>query len=217
MTNPEQFPSNSKNVLGAKEPKKDPVDKAIEKVITGEVVSRKKPLGRKFKETFFGGDFKSSARHVGGDVLLPGLRNLAYDMLVEGGKRLLFGGDARSRRRETEYRPRVSYNNPIFRGMKDPRERAYLPDQPPHVVRTGRHEINELIISSKEEAEKVIEMMAEIIDQYQVASVADLYDLVGLPSSYVDNNWGWSYLTSVEIRQVREGWLIDLPAVEPIK
>ena len=58
--------------------------------------------------------------------------------------------------------------------------------------------------------------MNDIIDQFEVASVADLNDLVGFPTSYTDNKWGWIYLGDVQIRQVREGYLIDLPSPEPI-
>lgn len=210
----ENFPGNQRNVLGDK---KIP-EKNVEKVVVGEVVTRKKPLGRKFKETFFGGDFKTALRYVGAEVLLPAFRNLIYDTISEGGKRIIYGESMRSsRNRYPDPRPRVTYNQPVFRGPRDDRTRAYLPDQPPHVVRQGRHEVNELIMTTREEAEKVLEMLIEIIDTYQVASVGDLYDLVGFPTTYVDQKWGWSYLNNVEIRQIREGYLLDLPPVEPIQ
>lgn len=210
----ENFPGNSRRVLGDKD--KPEKEKVVEKVITGEVVTRKKSLGRRFKDIFFGGDFKNASRYVVADVLLPALRNMIADAGTEGIRRIIFPESQAARRRPTEYRPRVSYNSPVYRGSRDPRDRSYLPDQPPHVVRQGRHEINELILVSREEAEKVVEMLSEIIGKYDVASVADLYDLVGLPTSYVDNKWGWTFLNNVDIRQVRDGYLIDLPAVEPI-
>jgi hypothetical protein len=58
--------------------------------------------------------------------------------------------------------------------------------------------------------------MTDIIDVYKVASVTDLHDLVGLPSTYVDNKWGWENLSYANVRQIREGYLLDLPPVEPI-
>lgn len=46
----DNYPGNSRT---GKEESVEP--KKIEKVITGEVVRRKKPLGRRFMETFIGG------------------------------------------------------------------------------------------------------------------------------------------------------------------
>jgi len=45
-----------------------------------------------------------------------------------------------------------------------------------------------------------------------------LYDLVGLSSlsTHVDNKWGWAILQNVDIRQTREGYVIDLPLPEAI-
>ena len=73
-----------------------------------------------------------------------------------------------------------------------------------------------MILASREEAELVLERLLDIISKYEVASLADLYDLTGLPSSHVDNKWGWTYLNNTEIRQVRDGYLLDLPPLEEI-
>lgn len=187
-------------------------DKVIEKVVTVEVIQKPKPLGRKFKETFFGGDFKMSMRYVAGDVLLPALRNLIVDMTTKGMERIVFG-ESSYRRRPNEYRPTVQYNRTPLR---DPREigRGRLPDQRPY--RSSRYEIKDIIIADRGEAELVVERLIDIIDKYEVASLADLYDLLGLATSHVDNKWGWTHLNNVEIRQIRDGYLIDLPALEEI-
>jgi hypothetical protein len=189
-------------------------EKNIEKVVTVEVIQKPKPIGRKFKETFFGGDFKMSMRYVAGDVLLPALRNLIVDMTTKGMERIVFG-ESSYRRRPSEYRPRVQYNNPIYRAQ-DPREisRGRVPDQPRY--RSSRYEIKDIVIADRGEAELVVERLIDIIDKYEVASLADLYDLLGLATSHVDNKWGWTYLNNVEIRQIRDGYLIDLPALEEI-
>lgn len=216
MTPMEQFPGNQKNVIGAT-PKKE--KEQIVPVVTGEVVIRKKSLGVRFKNVFFGGDFKSAARYIAADVLLPAFRNLMYDTITEGGRQIIFGASQAARRRQPEYRPRTQYNNPLIRPGRDPREqRAYLPDQPPHsVVRTTKYEVNDIIIPLRTDAEMVLERLLDIISQFEVASVADFYELLNLPSSYVDNSWGWTFLNNVEIRQIREGYLIDLPQPEPLR
>lgn len=205
----DEFPSNAKK---HREPKKEKQEKNIEKVVTGEVVQRKKPFGSKIKDVFLGGEFKSASRYIAAEVLLPALRNMIVDATSKGVERMIYG-DSMPTRRGPPGRPRVSYNAPVERYA--PRQRTYLPDQPPHVPRR-RNDISDIVLVSREEAETVVERLGDIIEQYDVATVADLHDLVGLPSTYVDNNWGWTSINFVDIRQVRDGYLIDLPTVEPV-
>jgi hypothetical protein len=204
----------SGNTDKSKEPIKRP-EKQIEKVVTGEVVQKPKGIGRKFRDVFFGGDLRTAVRYIAGDVLLPSLRDLLVDMTSKGIQRVVYGESRYRPLRPTEYRPRVSYNNPINPAYRDPRSRGFLPDQP-HPNRAVRRESNDIILASKEEAERVVEQLIDIIDKYDVVSWADLCELVGLPSSHTDNKWGWTYLTNVDIRQTRDGYLIDLPQLEEI-
>ena len=93
-----------------------------------------------------------------------------------------------------------------------------LPKQPPYSVRDSRYQVEPFLVSSRSDAELVVEQLFEIISMYGVVSVADLYDLVGLSSlsTHVDNKWGWAILQNVDIRQTREGYVIDLPLPEAI-
>ena len=71
-------------------------------------------------------------------------------------------------------------------------------------------------MAERDDAELFVERLIDIIEKYEVASLADLYDLLGWASSHVDNKWGWTYLSNVEVRQVRDGYLIDLPPFEAV-
>lgn len=205
------------DVAEEKKPKK-----VVSKVTVGEVIVQKKTLGKKFRELFgfkaiFGEtDTRSVAEYVIVDVMIPAARNLVFDVLSEGLKRKMYG-DSVSRRympgsgsRVTSYTP---YNRPV--------DRRYSPlsgatvRRPINEPRT-KHERENFILSSRQEAELVLERMNDIIDSYEVVSVADLNELVGLPTSHIDNKWGWTYVGDVDIRQVREGYLIDFPLPEPI-
>jgi hypothetical protein len=196
----------------------------LEPVVTGPVIQKEKSVGRKFKDVFFGGDFRSSAVHVAADVFLPALRQLAYDIVVEGVKGVIFGESAYRRQAPTNYRSYTQYNTPSALPRPDPRYRssiitqttARLPDQRPYRTYADKPDVNQIILYSRPEAENVLERMTDVIDNYDVASVADLYDTLNLESSPIDNKWGWRYLHNTEIRQVREGFLLDLPPVEPI-
>lgn len=189
----------------------------VQKVVKTEAVKRKKGFGQRFKEVFFGGELKGASRYITTDVLLPAFRDLIVDATSKGVERLIYG-ESRRRRMGNEFgRPRVSYNNPLDRYPRGiGRSGPMLPDQPPLPSRRPRTS-EEILLTSREDAELVIERLTDIIDKYEVASVADLYDLVGLQTSYIDNNWGWTSLAYADIRQIREGYLIDMPAAEPIR
>ena len=210
------YQSNSRK---DKEKKKDREEKKIDKVVVGEVVLKPRSLGRKFKDVFFGGDAKQAMRFVSADVLLPAFRNLIYESVAKGVERLVFGESTYRRPRPTNYGSRYSYHNPAplaTRMIQDARSpTGYLPDQRP-AVHQARHSINDIIVATREDADTVVESLIDILNQYDVASLADLYYLLGLESTPVDNKWGWTYLNNVAIRQVREGYMIELPGLEEI-
>jgi hypothetical protein len=187
----------------------EPVKK-IEKVeLSGKVISRKKPLGARIKMVFFGGEFSSAMQYLGAEVLLPAFRNLLVEATTKGIEKMVYGDSPHSRTRTPEYRPRVTYNNPINRPSAP---RANLPDQP----NRSRQSDTEIIFNSRSDAELVLERLQDIIDLYQVVSMADLNSIVGLPGSYIDNKWGWEHLQFAEIRQTRDGFLLNLPPAQAI-
>ena len=191
-------------------------EKQLEKVVTGEVIQRPKPLGRRFKDIFLGGDVKIAMRYVLAEVLLPGLRNIVVDVTSKGVEKMVYG-DSPRRVRSPAYRSYTQYNNPISHRMPpDPRDRPYLPDQYRRPMRSTRRDMQNIVVATRSEADKVVETLLDIVSQYEVASLADLYELLGLETSFTDHKWGWTYLNNVEIRQVRDGYLIDFPPVEEI-
>lgn len=214
-----EFPSNSQNIgKKAAAPKERP---AVEQVTTGKVVARPKSIGSRFRGIFFSGDFRASRDYIISDVMLPALRNMAVDSSAKFFEKLIYGDRMDGRRRpQTSYSytaPRTNYGRPTSyqasRGVN-------LPDQPPYRQSSQpqrRKEAGEIILVSREEAVNVLGRLGDIVDKYEMATLADLYDLVGLPSTYIDNKWGWYSIANSDIRQIREGYLLELPPVEPIE
>jgi len=58
------------------------------------------------------------------------------------------------------------------------------------------HTIN---FSLKEDAEKVLKALREIVDTFGAATVQDLHDLCGMPSTYSDQKKGWTSVNSARI------------------
>ena len=214
------YAGNSKKDKVVGVPKQTKVTKNIEKVVTGEVVIHKKSLGRKIKELFIQADFGTVARGIAYDTLIPAARNMVVDAANKGVERVVYGESA-IRRREYGQGPRITYNSPVNRGNPYPSGRTNMPqrrvqNRVPLENRSARHQRDDFILSSKEEADLVVERMQDIIDNYEVVTVADLNDLLGLPTNYVDDMWGWLSLGNVQVQQIREGYLINLPSAEPI-
>lgn len=195
--------------------KETPPEKNIERVVVGEVLIQKPTLGQKFKGLFTRTDPKMVATYVAGSVLLPAAKNMIYDGLKTAAAHMIFGEAAARRQQIIGGGGRTVYNNPINRAREGLSRVAPPVTSMPRAV--SRHTQENFILTSREEAELVLERMNDIIEKYEVVSVADLNDLVGLPTTHVDNKWGWVFLSDVQVRQIREGFLIDFPPAEPIQ
>jgi len=209
----DEFPSNSHKHIkdGEKtEPKK------IERVIEGEVVRRKKSLGKRFKETFIEGAPKDVWGYVFFDVLVPQSKDIVSDVISSFIERMIYGdshrGGRRSRSRHGSSYGHVDYENRYSSGSSRRREESR------GMSRKGRatHDFDEIILETRVEAEEVIDRLFNRIEEFGTVSVADLYDMVGITSSYIDLKWGWMDFRGARVNHIRGGYLLDLPKPEPI-
>lgn len=76
----------------------------------------------------------------------------------------------------------------------------------------------EIIIENRAEAVAVIDGLAKQITTRGVATVADLYALIGETGHFYDQHWGWtaSLLATADVREGPIGFLLDLPDPEPL-
>ncbi len=199
------YPSNS-NKKKAEVRKKE-----ITRVTTNEVVQRKKPLGRKVIESFTGDDIHSVGGYILMDVLLPAAKTAISDAVGQGIERLLFG-DSRPRSSSTRIGGGgyTSYNR-----MHSSSTRR---DEPRTISRQARatHDFGEVILQTRGEAEDVLDQLTALIEQYDIATVSDLYQLVGITGNFTDDQWGWADLRGARVVRVREGYLIEVPRPTPI-
>jgi hypothetical protein len=216
------LPSNSHKMKSAEENLIDK-PKNIESVVTGEVRRRKTPLGRRFAETFVGGDAQSVMSYVVFEVLVPAAKDMVSDAFSQGIDRMLFG-DSRSttRRRSsgTGTNGYVSYNR-MSGGISKPRSGfdEFTRKEPSRRARSN-HDFDEIILATRHEAEEVIKRLYDIVDQYETATVADLYELVGMTPSFTDAKWGWGpggLQGAQPVRTRGGGYLLDLPKPEAVE
>lgn len=68
----------------------------------------------------------------------------------------------------------------------------------------------------RDDVDRVIDAMNEIIKTFRSASLSDFHDLVGLPSSYLQTSVGWTSTEGFEIVDLDEGVTLHLPKPTPI-
>lgn len=197
------YPSNAQNKK--QEPKaatSKPEKQAP--IVTGEVKVRKQSLASRVVHDFVVDDMPSVIQYVVMDVMLPAAKRTIADVVAQGIERMLYGDQAPARGARTGYTSYSSRSRPV-----DPR---------PALSRQARatHNFSSLVLSTRAEAENVLETLRSLISQFEFASVANLYELVDQTPDFTDNKWGWYDLRSASIRMVRDGYLLEMPRTEPL-
>jgi hypothetical protein len=177
-------------------------------VTRGAVTQRKEPLLYKI----FGGE---SARNIGDyimwDVLIPAAKSTITDIITNTIEMIFYGeGSSRSTGRHIRRdrtRSFVSYSSLYDNKSKE---------TPTRSRNRSRHRFDDIIIETRGDAEEVLSQLVELIDMYNVASVSDFYDSVGLTSEFTDHKYGWDNLSKAHIYPVRGGYVIDLPKPFPL-
>lgn len=218
-----EFPSNSRV---SKETERKEPEKKLTRVVQGDVVRRKKPLSRRFKEMFFGGiDARGVWGYIAQDILIPATRDAISESFHEGFDRMWEGRGGEERYGRSRRRHRGGGPHPYHRYSSNSRDRDRDKDRDrderdrPSMSQRGRqmHDFDEIILPSRVAAQEVISQMFDIVEAYDAISVWDLYILVGIEPEYVDKKYGWYDLRGVGATRVRGGgYLLDIEKPEPL-
>ena len=193
-----EFPGNSnKDRSGKSEPK----PKKVERVVTSEVVRKKKPLGRKVAETFVVEDAHSVASFIALDVLIPAAKKTLLDAICKSAERTLYGS-SRPQSPVGKQSAFTSYQKYYSGDGSQKRDLSYRA--------RATHDFDEVILHSRSEAEDILDQMATLIEEYGVVSLRDLYTMLGVTAQYTDEKFGWKDLRGCDVHPVREGYLLNL-------
>jgi hypothetical protein len=201
----DEFPPNSQKARRLPdEPQK------LERVTSAEAVRRKRSLGRRFRETFIGGDARTAAEHTMMEVVVPAIKDTLAEALQSGIERLIYG-DSRPRPRRTpgpttyENVGRVNYQQ---MSSSPPRSQSNMLSRRAR----ARHNFDEIVIQNRQEANEVIDQLFDVLSRYGSVPVASLYELTGIESSHMDYKWGWTDLRGAKATRLSDGrFLLDLP------
>lgn len=221
---PEKKPRTQYNYEGnshkskddAANPEEEPKDeKKIRQVTTAKI--RKPSLGKRLAETFTGDDAQSVGQYILFDVLVPAFKNAVADAVSGGIERMMFG-DSRGRRgSSSSYSSKGSYTPYNRYSSPSDRDRDRDRGSSSRVSSRVRHGHEEVIVEDREDARDIVGQLIDLVERFDVATVPDLYAMIGKTPSFTDEKYGWvdaEDLKRVEIRRLRDGWLIDLPRPE---
>lgn len=194
--------SNSFKTRAKKKSSEEP--KKVQKIVTGEVHTKKRSGVRKLADIFLPEDVNSIKNHVIYDVIIPAAKKIISDTVDT----YLYGENSTNRKTNTS--SKVSYENSYVSALQNKSYNKALPLRKSYLF-------DEISFVRRGDAEAVLVQMDELIDTYGFATVADLYDLSGITTgSYVDNNWGWSDIRTAQVVRDRDGFLLKFPKAKPI-
>lgn len=193
-------------------------EKNLEQIpLQGDVIIKKRSLGRRFKDLLVQADLKGAAVYVVTDRMIPHIRNMIFDSGEAWLGRVIYRGKDPTKGNFPGAGYRVQYNNPINRQGYPPDPR-YAPPVPlgPRSKGVGRSGQNDVILTSREDAQSVLTQLMDVIEQFECVSIFDLHEILGVPTNHVEQKWGWNNLTGTPIYPVQEGYLLALPPAEQI-
>lgn len=175
--------------------------KKIDKVVTNPVKMKKSGI-RTVKDVILSGDGEDVKTYVVWDILVPTVKRAIseiVDMIIWG------KNGKRGKGSNSDY---VAYNK-----FSDPRHDHRRDNGPAKV----RYTYRDITIETRGEAESVLRQMQDIVAEYGMVSIADLYEMVGETGAHTDHNYGWTDLRNVGISRGRDGYMLDLPKAISLK
>ena len=202
----EEYKSNSHKTREKQFSQESVSKKKVEKVISGTVKTKKKNEIKKFADIFISEDAGNVKSYILMDVLIPAIKKAIDDIFTNGIRMLLWGDKEKSS--GSSAASRLSYRS-YYDKKDNQRESSNFSSR-------SLYNYDDIIFDNRGEAEEVLSRMDELISTYNVASVADLYDLVGITGNYTDYRYGWTDIRSASVVRIRDGYIIKLPKALPL-
>lgn len=206
----EQYGGNSHKMKDEQKalPEKSSEEKKVGKVISGSAKSKKKGEMQKFADVFISEDVGNVKSYIFMEVLVPAVKKAISDIVTNGVDMILYGETRQKKNTTTKVSYGKYYGNS---GEQERRSSRYR--------QSGRNgfDYDEIIFETRGDAESVLDAMNEIISQYGVVSVGDLYDLADVSTdNFAVNKYGWTDIAGCKAVRVRDGYVLKLPKAYPL-
>lgn len=185
----------------------------VKPIVSSPVTRKKKSLGQKFADTFIGNGVTDLKGYIINVAIVPTVKTLVC-RLMQDIPQLIFFGRTGGPVGYTNY----SSSQPPWdtrRGSSGYRydkigvEASYYPTA--RTYQQPNYKFDDIIVGTAAEAESIRSEMLDRIEVYGAVTVAEVNDMLRVPSEAIDNDWGWYNIASCQIKQVRNGWMVSLP------
>lgn len=179
--------------------------KPIEKVVSGTVTRKKKTMMNRITDILVPEDVSDVKSYVFEDIFIP----LIKDAILGTVETFLHGRSGfRGGKSSLGIKQNTPYNRMYQGNTKSPVATT--------TTRTG-YEYEDIVVNSRDDANEVLRKLNELIIQYDMVSVNDLYDMVGIIGNHTDCKWGWTDISTARAERLRDGrYWIRLPKPLPL-
>ena len=178
-------------------------EKKVEAVVVGTAKTRKKGELQKFVNEFVPGNFSIIKSDILKNIIVPSLKKAVSDIVKVGIDMILYDG------KQTQS-SKVSYRNYYDRDNDKVRAGS-------SINRFNNLDYDDILFETRGDAETVLDAMNDIISQYGIVTISDLYDLARVPNdNFTLNRYGWSSISGACAIRVRDGYILKLPRAIPI-
>lgn len=171
--------------------------KKVDKIVKGKVKTKKK---NGILSSFINDDLQDIKKYIVEDVLIPTIKKTITDVVKNSIDMFFYGEVSRPNRSNSS---RISYSSYYDRDREPRRRRNDLL-------------IDDIVLESRAEAEEVLDRLDEMIEEFGMASVLNLYDLIGVTAPFTSDKYGWTDIRNATAVRVRDGYLLKLPRVMPL-
>ena len=183
-------------------------EKRIKAVIDGTKTSK---VAKK-ENNFFKSNSKDIGIYVLNDVLIPYSKKLIWEIIANAISMTLFGEEAKSISLMNKNRKKganISYSKYYEDDRREiSRERS---------IRRSVYDFDDIVFEERGEAEYILMHMEDILEEYGMVKVSDMYDLANMTPANTDYNYGWHNLNKASVSRRGRDYIIDLPRAIPLK
>lgn len=177
-------------------------------IVSGAVLSKRPPQRRLFN-FLFAESPRTLGATIGKNIVMPRLK-MALEESLNGFLSGMLWGDSTNRPlpnavRQAQLRGQMTGYSAIST------QGALQQAQSAVVQRPTSGNYDDVVLPTIQEAENLLVMMIDHLNQYNLVTVGDLYEWADLPVAVAHNGYGWTNLNSAQIKPVNGGFLLELP------
>ena len=200
----DDFKPNSKAYKAGKQSASERIEPIVK---ASSIVKQKDSFSKKFLKSFLAEGVNDVKEYLLFDCIIPGIKSAILNSIS-----MAFNGEAYRGDKNRQYYDRPYYNDysSYYSGggnyySSREKEKKKRDDQ------NEKTDYRRIVFYEKDNAERVALEMRRRIREMGGASIAELLALIGKPSDYTDNDYGWNDERDIRIRRISDGFLIDVP------